>query len=179
MAEKSRVQILDIGGSWGRHYFECKRYFGEGFVASWDVLEMASLVAAVRDILASESGLRFHDSVEVLALEEYTLVFASGALQYVPDPSRLFARLCEAGVPFILLDRAPLTDASRHRLTVQKVPPWIYTARYPAWFLSYSVLEEIWEQHSYRIAVEWAAPEDAPFLDGVRLPYRGLLLQRR
>lgn len=172
------VRVLDLGGSWGRHYFDCKRFFGAGFVAGWDVLETTAVVKAIGETLAAERELRFYESTESLDLSRYSLVFASGALQCVPDPSETFARFCDAKIRFIMLDRVPLIEASRHRLTVQTVPPWIYSAKYPAWFLSRAQLSNIWEARGYHVSVNWMAPEDAPFLDGSRLPYQGLVLER-
>jgi putative methyltransferase (TIGR04325 family) len=166
------LKVLDIGGAWGKHFFECRRLFGAAAVAAWHVVETPKLVDAVTPLLSSMPALRLHASTEGLDLRQYSLGFASSSLQYLPDPEDLLARVCEIGIPFLLIDRLGVIEAERHRITIQTVPPWIHAAKHPAWFFSRERLSALWRARGYEVVVHWPDPDDRPFLDGKRLTYR-------
>jgi len=61
----------------------------------------------------------------------------------------------------------------KDRICLQKVPPDIYDASYPCWFLDYdTVKQKVME--GYSIITEHTN-ESITFLDGHKIPYKGFL----
>jgi hypothetical protein len=68
-----------------------------------------------------------------------------------------------------------LIDGPHNRLTVHTVPPTLYDARYPAWFLSRERFEAALTGWSRRL--HWQASEVIA-LSGSFVEYGGLLVER-
>ncbi len=143
------LRVLDFGGSLGSTYFWCRPFFGEEIRLEWHVVEQANHVKVGRAEIADDR-LRFHFKVDdVLAETRPDVLLLSGVLHFIEDPEAFLKTLVDLDFPALLLDRTPLWDQDRHRLTVQEVPEEIYRASYPAWFLSrrriLGILEEKYE----------------------------------
>ncbi len=63
------------------------------------------------------------------------MLLLSGVLPYLEAPHDFLREAAGLGFPFILIDRTPCLEQGEDRLTVQRVPPEVYPASYPAWFL--------------------------------------------
>ncbi|HEU5079245.1 MAG TPA: methyltransferase, TIGR04325 family [Opitutaceae bacterium] len=146
------ISVLDFGGSLGSTYFWCKPFLAPEIRIRWSVVEQLEHVrVGTSDFQNSE--LKFFSEVDAaLALEQPDVLLISGVLQFLPEPEIFLRAILEKGFPFLLLDRTPLWNHARHRLTVQEVPEEIYRASYPAWFLSreriLSIIEEKYRLHS-------------------------------
>jgi putative methyltransferase (TIGR04325 family) len=57
-------------------------------------------------------------------------------LQYLEKPWSNLQQMIEVGAEYLIFDRIAFHDGKTDRLTVQKVPEWIYSATYPCWFLN-------------------------------------------
>ena len=164
------LSVLDLGGASGGYYYLLRPFMD----LRWTVLETPAMVAANRH--RSTEELTFIDAPEDAA-PGYDIVFMSGVLQYLELPFAMFGRLAPLA-QFVLINRLPLIETSRDRITVQRVHPSIYRGSYPAWFFSReSFMAVIERQHE--VAMRWDVPQDAPLLDGKPVVYKGLLLKRR
>jgi putative methyltransferase (TIGR04325 family) len=133
---RRELNVLDFGGSLGSTYFWCRRFFGDELRVRWHIVEQAEHVKVGRTDFASDE-LSFDFSVpEVLAQHRVDVVLLSGVIHYLENPEAFLESVTSWKIPFLILDRTPLWEKERHRLTVQEVPPEIYSASYPAWFLS-------------------------------------------
>jgi putative methyltransferase (TIGR04325 family) len=131
----SDLKVLDFGGALGHHCLLVRRLLPADLRLRWMVWETPAMCAVGREHVEKEKeGLSFISSAEEIT-GRFSFVLASGSLQYVARPwDRL--RMLRGLAPWMMVDRLPLVEADEDRLTVQRVPPWIYRARYPAWFLS-------------------------------------------
>jgi putative methyltransferase (TIGR04325 family) len=128
------LQVLDIGGAFGRLYRQCK-IFLPGIRVSWLVLEQSDYVALGRQHFQS-AELRFADDLgEATAHPVDVLLFCS-VLQYIPDPYALIERALASRPRHVIVDRTPCTAAERDVVCVQRVPAAIYAASYPCWIFS-------------------------------------------
>lgn len=130
------LHVLDFGGSLGSTYFWCRPFLSPEIRLRWDIVEQPEHVAVGRREF-QDDALRFAYRVEeVLAEHRPDVILLSGVLHYLEEPEAFLEQLKRWDIPNFLLDRTPLWNHARHRLTVQTVPEEIYLASYPAWFLS-------------------------------------------
>lgn len=132
------LRVIDFGGSLGSLYFWCKHFLPPQLSLSWHVVEQPEHVKVGRKEFENHE-LTFDYTVEDVlrryrASDEIDLLVLSGVLQCLPDPEEFLRQVVQWKIPRVLLDRTPLW-AKPSRLTVQRVPPEIYDASYPAWFL--------------------------------------------
>jgi putative methyltransferase (TIGR04325 family) len=102
----------------------------------------------------------------------------SSVLQYLERPLEWLRTAATWRLPYIIIDRAPLVRDGPSRLTIQMVPPSIYTARYPCWILNESELLDSLRP-AYRVSDAFEAHAGTT----IRLPdavatYRGFFLER-
>lgn len=158
---RPNLSVLDVGGANGFYYYALRPYLP----LSWTILETPAMVRA-----CSGRDIRY---IEVLDQTHYDVVLMSGVLQYMPEPYRELTRLTTRS-DFLLINRLPLIE--RERLTVQTVRYTPYPASYPAWFFGrerfMTALAACGE-----LLMQWEIPQEAPFLDGRTVPYRGILVK--
>jgi putative methyltransferase (TIGR04325 family) len=132
------LSVLDFGGALASTYYQCRPFLDGVPGLRWSVVEQAAHVACGRAEFSNER-LRFYASVEeCLAVEKPDVLLLSSVLQYLPAPYEFLAGLLRHGIPWVIVDRSAFLTSDRDRLTVQHVPDSIYSASYPAWFLSRS-----------------------------------------
>ncbi len=167
------LRVLDFGGSLGSLYFWTRPYLRPALDAlHWHIVEQPAHVAVGRADFQSEE-LHFHETIEAAVAEARPdVLILSGVIHFLPDPEAFLAKLLNLRLPYFILDRTPLWNERRHRLTIQHVPAEIYEASYPAWFLdeqrilsliaqTYDVMAkipspEIWEIDTHAVqSVQW------------------------
>jgi putative methyltransferase (TIGR04325 family) len=151
-AEKKNrdLRVLDFGGSLGTLYFWCRPYWPVEIPLTWHVVEQKAHVDVGRADF-QDHQLFFNYSVDD-ALQQGVpdVLILSGVLHFLPEPEKFLRELLDRKIPNLVIDRTPLWEHDRHRLTIQEVPPEIYPASYPAWFLSKSRILALIEPH-YRL----------------------------
>lgn len=171
------LNVVDFGGSLGSTYYWCRPFLTPEIRLRWHIIEQPEHVKVGRTDFADDE-LQFHDTVEqVLAVEKPDVLLLSGVLHYLPDPEGLLRQVNRWGLPYFILDRTPLWNHARHRLTVQEIPEEIYRASYPAWFLSreriLSLIEEAYQ-------LRWRIPDSEQWeLDNEVVPNQLCFFQRR
>lgn len=171
------LKVLDFGGSLGSTYFWCKPFFDHDFDLSWHVVEQRGHVEVGRKDLQDES-LRFHFTIaDSISERPPDVLLMSGVLHFLEDAEAWLEEFRSWNIPHLILDRTPLWERERHRLTVQEVPPEIYAASYPAWFLSrrriFSLIEKDY-------VLRWRAPDTETWeIDGEAVPNSLWFFERR
>ena len=168
-----RLSVLDFGGSLGSSYFQ-NRNFLKSIETVWTIVEQKQFVDAGRESIA-DSVLHFEPTMQS-AVETYNpnLFLISCCLQYIEKPFELIDEIVKLKIPYLIVDNTPFNFEARNRITVQKVPPDIYEASYPCWFLDYaSVLARF--TADYEVVTEFVN-DTIIELDGHKIPYQGFLL---
>jgi putative methyltransferase (TIGR04325 family) len=169
-----RLRVLDFGGSLGVHYHALRRFLANDRPCDWLVCET--------EMLAREGAARF--ATDELAFTSdlsrveggVNLAITSGTLQCIPNFLEVLRGLLSRS-SWVVVDRIPLTSSNRHRASVQRVPPWIYTAQYPSWFFSRDLLlKEIASVADVRM--QWVK-EESVWYEGETIAFEGLLLQSK
>ncbi len=142
---KKRLRVLDFGGALGSHYFPTCRALPD-IEFEWTIIEQAGFVKLGKGEFESDN-LHFEGSLERALEKEYDLILLGCVLPYLPDPYSVLSRLLQANAAYLLIDKHPIIKAASDRLTIQRIPPSIYEASYPAWFFSESKFLDVMKAH--------------------------------
>ena len=174
---KRALRVLDFGGSLGSTYYWCRPFLMPAISLRWTVVEQPGHVAVGRADFQSDE-LHFALNVtEALAEKSADVFLISGVLHFLEDPEAFLEQLRAHRFPYLILDRTPLWSKAHNRLTVQHVPPEIYAATYPAWFLSQARIIGLLERDYELIS---RAPDTETWeLDGEPVPNSLWFFKRR
>lgn len=178
-AQGNRLSVLDFGGALGSSYYQNRGLLRHVPDLRWSIVEQPHFVDAGRRLF-EDGSLRFYESIErCLSAERPNLLLLSSVLQYLEKPLEFATGLARLGIPYLIVDRTPMTREAPRRLTVQHVPPSIYAASYPCW---------IFNEDELRAAFDPAWETVYPFeshvgtvidLGDARGRYAGFFLRRR
>jgi len=171
------IRVLDFGGSLGSTYFWCRPFLAPEIRVRWHVVEQTEHVTVGRKDFQNDE-LRFEYKIEdMLASERPDVLLLSSVLHYLDQPEEFLEKLRAWNLPYLILDRTPLRDHPRHRLTVQHIPEEIYRASYPAWFLSRARVLSLIERD---YVLRWRIPDTEVWeLDGEAVSNQLFFFQRR
>lgn len=131
----NKLSTLDFGGSLGSSYFQNRKELDCVGNVEWSVVEQSNFVE-VGKMDIEDKVLRFYYTVdECLKKRKPNLLLLSSVLQYIEKPYCIIEELLKYNFQYIFVDRTSFTDEDDF-VTVQKVPPEIYDASYPCWFLN-------------------------------------------
>lgn len=130
------LSVLDFGGSLGSSYFQCKDFLLGLNHLEWNIVEQAKFVDCGRHFFESKD-LQFFDSIDLcIKVKNVDIILLSGVVQYLESPHLFLNHLLNYNFKYILFDRTSFISDKKDRLTIQRVPPEIYPASYPAWFFN-------------------------------------------
>lgn len=172
---EGKLNVIDFGGSLGSTYFQNKRFLDSLKEVQWNIVEQANYVKCGQELIQDKTLKFYHTIEEVISKFKTDILVISGTIQYIEDPYSLIQRLIPCNMPYIIVDNTPFNFENRDRLTVQKVPPSIYSASYPCWFLNYKKVIQAFNT-KYNIVTEHL--NDAIIeLGGKRIRYKGFLIE--
>lgn len=178
VAEKNggSLKVADFGGSLGSSYFQNRIIFEHLKTVSWSIIEQPNFVKAGKDHL-EDGQLKFYYSIDECIANEGIpdVLLISSTIQYIEHPYDLLDELISKGIKYIIIENTAFNYKSGNRVTVQKVPPQIYPASYPCWFLDYNQVKDQLAER-YNIVKEYTN-ELYIYLDNKKIPYRGLVME--
>jgi|GEM_PF-455643 len=134
--DNGELSVLDFGGSLGSSYFQCRPFLASLKSVRWSIVEQPAYVECGRREFADER-LRFYRTVEeCLENESPQVLLLSGVIHCLADPYGFLAGVLTHRFSTVIVDRTAFLSRGVDRLTVERVPEWIYPASYPSWFLS-------------------------------------------
>lgn len=174
---EGKLNVIDFGGSLGSTYFQNKQFLDRLHDVHWNIVEQPDFVTCGKKYIQDEV-LKFYVSTrEALNEQKANVMIISCTLPYIEEPYKLIEELIRLNIPVIIIDNTPFNVENRDRLTVQKVPPCIYVASYPCWFLDYNKVKRAFADQ-YTIVSEHVN-DSVIELDGRKIGYKGLLLERK
>lgn len=176
--DDGRVSVIDIGGSLGSSYRQCRRFLPLD-VIRWDIVEQASFVEVGRRGFSSDE-LAFHRSLEDVPLGTTPSTFVlSSVLQYVERPHELLQSLrCRPG-RHLILDRTPLSAHDMDHLCIQHAARSVYLASYPAWVLSRAGVLASLDPDWVMVSDDLGADGRHVTSGGLEFEFRSLIFERR
>ena len=166
------LKVLDFGGALGTTYFQNRRFLEGLKRVSWNVVEQPHVAAAGRQHIEDET-LHFFDDIAAGCRERVPdLAIFSSVLQYLEHPRAILDQCLGLGIPRLLIDLTPFSDAAEDRICVQRVPPTIYDASYPAWVFSLARFRQFVTAHE--VLADFA---NAPYGQVTGGVFRGFILR--
>ena len=131
----NRLSLADFGGALGSSYYQNRDFLGHLEYLRWSIVEQEKFVA-IGKMEFENPRLHFYgDLDECCRLESPKVLLLSSVLQYLEDPYRILQKAISLGFEYIIVDRTLFFDEGPEEISLQVVPPDIYRASYPAWFL--------------------------------------------
>lgn len=159
----NRLNLLDFGGSLGSSYFQNRALLDSLHEFSWSVVEQNAFVHCGRELF-EDQFLKFYFSIEeCLNVQQPDLILLSSVLPYLEAPYELLTQILKQKFAYIVIDRTPILNGFKDRMTVQHVPAEIYDARYPAWILGRHKLLGMFE-NNYELVMQFDALAGSIFL---------------
>lgn len=169
------LHILDFGGALGSAWYTHRSWLGHLGDVRWSIVEQPHFVELGRREFEVGPVRFFSGMAEARAARGPLDVLLLGSvLQYVEEPEAVLDEALRDGVRWIVIDRTPFVEGNRDRLVVQRVPPSIYRASYPARLWSRARFCSLVQARGLRIDGEWECIDDGN-AGGVQL--RGYLLR--
>jgi putative methyltransferase (TIGR04325 family) len=171
---KSRVSLIDFGGSLGTSYYQNIKFLDSLAVVNWCVVEQPHYVKAGKEEF-TDGRLQFCYSIEdCISINKIDAILLSNVIQYLENPYEFIEKVISYDFEYIIIDRTILLKGDNDRLTIQRVPPKIYRADYCCWLLSESKLlgrffgkyDLIWDY-------------DIPGTINIRSLFKGYLFRRK
>lgn len=109
------INVLDVGGACGAHYFYAKAALREVGLR-WCVVETESMVARAKELTASDLMFVTDVSEGAKSLGKIHLLHSSSTLQYLPDPLEVLSQLISLEANVMLLSRLGLTEGESYTI---------------------------------------------------------------
>jgi putative methyltransferase (TIGR04325 family) len=179
MKNGNRLNIVDFGGSLGSTYFQNRNIFKQvGIEIYWNIIEQDNFVKCGKEYFADNELHFFNNIDELTNKEEISVCLFGSVLPYLKEPYNILYTIRRHNIKHIIIDRTYfLENESEDVLSIQKVPPEIYDASYPAWFLSLSKFLSF-VNNFYNINFKWNN-SDIISLAGYKTSIRGFFLERK
>jgi putative methyltransferase (TIGR04325 family) len=116
---KQSLNIVDFGGACGAHYFAFRKFFAGSLRLNWIVVETGTMCQVAAPLANSE--LSFCTELDqAFQRGPVDLLFASGAIQCVPDPYLFLQRMTSSGAPYLLFNRLTLGARSEDVVSIHR-----------------------------------------------------------
>ena len=132
----NRLNLLDFGGSLGSTYYQNIKFLEHLDEFEWSIVEQSTFVECGKRWFENDRLKFYLDLDACISDRSPNAILFSSVIQYLEKPYELLADVIERGFSYLIFDRTPFLEKGDDRITVQKVPPEIYPASYPAWFFN-------------------------------------------
>lgn len=149
--DKGKLSVLDFGGSLGSSYFQNKKFLRQFSFVSWNIVEQPHFVDVGKKYFEDEVLHFYYDIEECVRNQKPNILLLSSVLQYIEKPYEMLERLLSFKFPFVIVDRTSFHTKPRDRITIQKVPPWIYEASYPCWLFDEGRFVSFFQDNGYEM----------------------------
>lgn len=174
---KNRLNLVDFGGSLGSSYYQNIKFLAALDELSWSIVEQEKFVACGQRYFVNKH-LRFYpDLDECIAERHPDAILFSSVIQYLEKPYELLQEIMDREFRYIIFDRTAFIESQPDRITVQKVPPEIYPASYPAWFFNLEKFR-LFFSAKYDLIEEFDSFESFILRDGIAQD-KGFIFRRK
>lgn len=173
-----KLKVLDFGGSLGSSYFQNRKFLSKLALVEWSIVEQEKMVSIGKLEFENKELRFFHTIDEAVENRQPDSVILSSVLPYIKNPYEVLALIKKFNFETIVIDRTPFfVKDLPDRITIETVPPEIYTAKYPAWFFNYKrFMDFLSDQYEL---VESFESNDKYSLADAEIIYRALIFKRK
>lgn len=151
---KNRLNIIDFGGSLGSSYFQNLNFI-KHLDYSWNIVEQNNFIETGKKYFENDK-LKFYPNIESCIKEiKIDVILFSSVIQYIEKPYELLNDLMKYNLNYIIFDLSGFINNDIDIITLQKVNPNIYEARYPCWFFNEKKFINFFTENNYRLIVDF------------------------
>lgn len=153
------LHVIDFGGALASSYYQNVKFINKIKGVKWSVIEQSHFVEAGKKHIADDI-VKFYDDASVcMENGKSNVLLLSSVLQYIQSPYKLLDSLIGLDPVVIIIDRTPFInkDTVRDVIKIQQVPDAVYTASYPCWFFSKTLIVQHIEKSGYRLVETFAS----------------------
>ena len=154
---KNKLNIIDFGGSLGSAYFQNRIFLKELDELHLNIVEQKKFVECGKKYFENKQLRFFYDIEACLRENNSNVILFSSVVQYLKEPYQFLEKILNYNFKYIIFDRTAFIEDDVDRITIQKVPPKIYKASYPAWFFSKKKFFKLFEE-KYELIAEFQSP---------------------
>lgn len=127
------LRVIDFGGSLGSTYFQHQKALEKFPNLIWCVVEQKHFVDIGKQSFQTDR--LFFEYTLQTAFDRFKPNFflLNSVLQYIEHPYELIKAVENLKIPFILMQRTPMIEDRKDRITQQIAHPSVYKASYPSW----------------------------------------------
>lgn len=174
-SNNGELSVADFGGSLGSTYFQNKKFLTSLKKVKWSIVEQPLFVECGRQNF-EDDVLKFYDNLDdCFSKSAPNVVLFSCVLQYLQDPYMALQSTFNLRPEYIIVNNIPFLETGQ-RLTLQRVPPEIYSASYPCWLLNRDEFKSFF-QPSYEVISEYTSDLSIK-VDNKVIPYEGFVFRR-
>jgi putative methyltransferase (TIGR04325 family) len=170
----NRLNLVDFGGSLGSSYFQNRKFFEHLSELRWNIVEQGHFVECGKRHFEDGRLAFYRDLGECCREQQPGTIILSSVLQYLEHPFDLLKEIFSFGFEVIIIDRTPFLEGGEDMITVQKVPPEIYEASYPARFFSEEKFLRFFSGN-YDLVADFETADKA----NIRSSFKGLIFKHR
>ena len=154
---KGQLSVVDFGGSLGSTYFQNRKFINLLENVRWNIIEQPHFVKEEK-LHFQDERLHFYGDIEsCVKKEKPNVLILSSILCYLEKPYEILENLLSYNLPFVIVDRTPFHTKGYDRITIQRVPPWIYRASYPCWIFDKGKFLTFFNEKGYILIEEFDA----------------------
>jgi putative methyltransferase (TIGR04325 family) len=172
----NNLNVIDFGGSLGSTYFQHRKFLSHLKELKWSIVEQPNFVACGKENF-TDKYLRFYGSItDCLTYEQPLVIIFSSVIEYLEKPYDILTEMMAAGFEYIIFDRTTFLQNGEDMVTLQRVPPQVYTASYPCWFLNKEKLLA-YLSPKYELLADFPALGGSINQGNIKGEYRGLFFK--
>jgi putative methyltransferase (TIGR04325 family) len=170
------VRVLDFGGSLGSTYFQNRTFILQ--LEKWCVVEQEHFVALGKKEF-EDSILSFELNIETAYPKiKPQIILLNSVLQYLDTPYEIIKSIEKLPIDYLLIERTPVADLPKDKITKQIVPNYIYKANYPSWIFSEKLMENTLLKN-WEIIESQNTPYGLHHAGGKQIGLKNLFLKRK
>jgi putative methyltransferase (TIGR04325 family) len=178
----NRLKLCDFGGAFGSSYFQNRIHFNSKAQVNWCIIEQEEFVRKGKPYFEKNTDLQFYYSIGEMEESGFIpqVLLLSSVLQYLESPYKWIKYFVALQYPYIILDRTSFITGPYERITVQTVPPEIYSASYPCHFFKEEKLLNLVCKY-YDLIADFPSFCDSSTTseDGNRMYWKGFIFKRK
>ena len=127
---KSKINIIDFGGSLGSTYYQHKKILDDYKFVRWNISEQEKIVKYGKKYFQN-NNIYFYKNLENALKSKAKIILMIGVLQYLEEPMKVIKLLNKYRGLTIIIDKILFTNDKEDLILIQKTPKRIYDASYP------------------------------------------------
>jgi len=173
---KNELNLIDFGGSLGSTYFQNKDFLNNLKSLQWNIIEQPNFVSCGKKYFEDEH-LHFYNNIkECLEKGKPSVIILSSVIEYLEKPYDLLEDILNKDFQYIIFDRTTFSKNNTEFIALQKVPPQVYTASYPCWFLNEQRFLKFFDK-KYELIAEFDALGGEIRQNNIKGEYKGFIFK--